>query len=61
MSNKLIEALLDERRSCVARDKKERVKAIDEQLKALGYSPKEAAAVEPAETASVSKPRKRKA
>ena len=62
MNDKMIEALLEERRGYVVRDKKEKIKAVDDALKALGYNVKEAASVEPeAETASISKPRKRKA
>lgn len=62
MNEKMIEALLEERRGYVMRGKKDRVKAVDDALLALGYRGKEAASFEPeAETASISKPRKRKA
>lgn len=62
MSEKLINALLVERKSLEARGLKDRIKAVDEQLKALGYSVKETASIEPQmETAAASKPRRRKA
>lgn len=62
MSEKLINALLEERKGLEARGLKDRVKAVDEQLKALGYSAKETAAIQPeVETATAPKPRRRKA
>ena len=62
MNDKMIEALLEERRGYVMRGKKDRVKAVDDALLALGYKVKEAASFEPeTETASIGKPRKRKA
>ena len=61
MNDKLIKALLDERKGLEARGLKDRIKAVDEQLKALGYSVKETASVEPqVETATAPKPRRRK-
>ena len=66
--NKQIEALLIEREGYVRRGKQDRVKAVDEALRQLGYgsavrdsAPVEVAAVEPVEQAVVKKVvRKRK-
>lgn len=62
MNDKLIKALLDERKGLEARGLKDRIKAVDEQLKALGYVTKETASIQPeVETATAPKPRRRKA
>lgn len=62
MSEKLITALLTERKGLEARGLTERIKAVDEQLKVLGYSVKETASAEPVrEVATQEKPRRRKA
>jgi len=68
MNKNLIDALLEERRGYVVRGKKERLAAVDEQLRQLGYpsgsvkeAPVEVAAVESSEeTAAAPKPRRRK-
>jgi len=67
MNKSLIDALLEERRGYVMRGKKDRVAAVDSQLRELGFENKmldqsvEAAAVEPErEIASLTKPRRRK-
>ena len=61
--NKHIEALLVEREGYVRRNKPDRVKQIDEQLRELGFdkklAPVEAAAIEP-ETEQAVKPRAKK-
>ena len=66
MSEKLIKALLSERKGLEARGLKDRIKAVDEQLKALGYAEKsapiEVATIEPdVEVAAAPKARRRKA
>lgn len=65
MNEKMIEALLVERKGVEVRGLKDRIKAIDEQLKALGYvgkeKPVEVASAKPEmEFASPAKPRRRK-
>lgn len=63
MNTSLIEALLSERKGLEARGLKDRVKAVDEQLKLLGYKSDkvETASVEPTvEKAAMPKPRRRK-
>lgn len=60
--NKIIESLLIEREGYVRRNKPDRVKAVDAELRALGYdkvAPVEAAAVEP-EVEQAIKPRAKK-
>lgn len=57
---KQIEALQEERRGYVARKLQDRVKAIDEQLRALGVSARETATAVPnEERATVETPKKR--
>lgn len=67
MNTKLIDALLIERKGCEARGLKDRVAAVDEQLRELGYESKylpapEVAAVEKVvEKATAKKATRRKA
>ena len=51
MTSNFIEALLKERRGYVMRGKKDRIAAIDSQLKELGYETKQTA--DPIEVAAV--------
>ncbi len=66
MNTSLIDALLTERRGYEVRGLKDRIAAVDAQLKELGYEHKylksvETASVEPTvEVAAMSKPRRRK-
>ena len=66
MNKSLIDALLEERRGYEVRGLKDRIKAVDEQLAALGFvskssKPVEVASVEPeVEVAAAPKVRRRK-
>lgn len=67
MNTSLIEALLSERKGLEVRGLKDRIKAVDEQLRELGYeskylsAPLEVASVEAnVEVATAPKPRRRK-